>query len=250
MNKKIYFLTFGNELYYGALKRIKKEVEKFNIFEKIFIFTEKDLINYPEFWNIHKEFIKKNPRFYGYSIWRPFLIKEIFKDMNEGDIIIYTDAGCEWNIKGLKRLNEYINIVNNSESGILSFQLSQIEKMWSKMDLIKELNSYDKLNTRQILSGIFFLQKNERTPVFLQEWYNLMCNYHLIDDSPSILPNYDSFVEHRHDQSCFSLLCKKYNSTILNDETYFWPWNVKESYIDYPILAARNSREDSIIIFD
>jgi len=250
MKQKIYFITFGDNKYYGALKRIEKQVKNFDIFEKIFIFTNNDLINYPEFWNVHKNFIQNNPRFYGYSIWRPFLLREVFKNMNQNDIIVYSDAGCEWNSKGLERFHEYINILNKSESNILCFKLNQLEKMWTKMDLIKEFNAYDKLNTCQILSGIFFIKKNDKTVTFLQEWYNLMCNYHLIDDSKSILPNDKSFVEHRHDQSCFSLLCKKYNAFTLNDETYYWPWNIKESYINYPILAARNSQEKNIINFN
>jgi len=33
----------------------------------------------------------------------------------------------------------------------------------------------------------------------------------MIDDSPSISKNLDCFREHRHDQSIFSLLTKKYN---------------------------------------
>lgn len=45
----------------------------------------------------------------------------------------------------------------------------------------------------------------------VNEWYELGCDYHNIDDSPSILKNIDGFIEHRHDQSIFSLLTKKYN---------------------------------------
>ena len=41
--------------------------------------------------------------------------------------------------------------------------------------------------------------------------YNYACTYHNIDDTPSIIPNYPNFKEHRHDQSIFSLLTKKYN---------------------------------------
>ncbi len=44
-------------------------------------------------------------------------------------------------------------------------------------------------------------------------WYNIGCNYHMIDDSPSIKENYNNFIEHRHDQAIFSLLLKKYNIT-------------------------------------
>ena len=38
--------------------------------------------------------------------------------------------------------------------------------------------------------------------------YNLQF---LVDDSPSVLANAPNFVEHRHDQSVFSLLTKKHN---------------------------------------
>ena len=33
----------------------------------------------------------------------------------------------------------------------------------------------------------------------------------IITDEPSSNKNYDSFKDHRHDQSIWSLLCKKYN---------------------------------------
>jgi hypothetical protein len=36
----------------------------------------------------------------------------------------------------------------------------------------------------------------------------LACNYHLIDDSPSVIPNYPSFHENRHDQTLISLLSR------------------------------------------
>jgi len=37
----------------------------------------------------------------------------------------------------------------------------------------------------------------------------------LVDDSPSVLPNADGFIENRHDQSVFSLLCKMTEGVIL-----------------------------------
>ena len=51
----------------------------------------------------------------------------------------------------------------------------------------------------------------KETVDLVNEWYNISCNYHMIDDTPSIIPNVGSFKEHRHDQSIFSLLTKKYN---------------------------------------
>jgi hypothetical protein len=90
-----------------------------------------------------------------------------------------------------------------------------------------------------MVGGISFFKKTEKTIRFLTEWYELACNYHLIDDSPSILKNDPTFCEHRHDQSIFSLLCKKHGANVLDDETYYEDWP-KNKCIDKPILAKRN----------
>ena len=72
------------------------------------------------------------------------------------------------------------------------------------------------------------------TTEFLTDWYSIACNYHFVDDSPSIHPNDPSFREHRHDQSIFSLLIKsdKYKDTM----------NKKSNILDKPcdpILISR-----------
>ena len=51
----------------------------------------------------------------------------------------------------------------------------------------------------------------DKTRKLVNEWYNICCNYHMIDDTPSIELNLPGNIEHRHDQSVFSLLTKKYN---------------------------------------
>ena len=53
----------------------------------------------------------------------------------------------------------------------------------------------------------------------IKKWYEISCNYHLLTDSHSINQNDNSFEENPHDQSIFSLLCKKYGIDILPDRT-------------------------------
>jgi hypothetical protein len=84
----------------------------------------------------------------------------------------------------------------------------------------------------------FILKKCDHTLKIINEWYNFSCIYNLLDDSESNIKNDDSFIEHRHDQSIFSLIRKKYGTEIIQDETWFNNWdfnNIK----DYPILAKR-----------
>lgn len=46
------------------------------------------------------------------------------------------------------------------------------------------------------------------------------------------------FKDNRHDQSVFSIIRKKYNSIILNDETCFVSYGNEES-LKYPFWATR-----------
>lgn len=253
MNQKKYFHTFGNTKFYGALNRIKKQVEVFNIFENLFIYNDEYLKNDIDFWNNHSNFIENNnQKYYGYAIWKPYLILKSLEKMNNGDILFNSDAGCEWNIFGKKRLEEYFDIINSNDKDILCFQLSHLERQWTKIDLLDYLDSYNIINTFQIMDTCFIIKKSEKIINFIKKWYELSCNYHFIDDSKSILNEYNDFINHRHDQSIFSLLCKKYQANIIDDETFFWPWKKDQQkiYINYPIFAARNPNEFPIINID
>ena len=79
------------------------------------------------------------------------------------------------------------------------------------MDLILKLNMSKYLDTYQRQAGVLLILVSDETRNLINEWYNLCCDYHLIDDTISINKNLNCFKEHRHDQSVFSLLTKKYN---------------------------------------
>ena len=234
------FITFGNINYMNSLKRIRNEAKNMKIFDNILTLNERDLENRcPIFWDSHKDFILKNPRGYGYWLWKPFIILKTLESMNDNDILLYSDAGCSFNKSGLPRMYNYLNIVKNNSSGVLSFQLQHNIKNYTKMDLLDYLgmNNTETLNSKMLVGGIIFFRKCENTIKLVNEWYKISCNYHLIDDTKSILTNDISFIEHRHDQSVLSLLIKKYGANILSDETYFNYFNIKGK--NYPIWATR-----------
>ena len=103
-NNKIYLLSFGNERFYGGLERIKIQGSKFKIFDEIVIVTDKNLKldeEYQDFWNKHKDFIENNKRGYGYWIWKSHIIQNLMNKINDNDIILYVDAGCNLNVYSL-----------------------------------------------------------------------------------------------------------------------------------------------------
>lgn len=104
------------------------------------------------------------------------------------------------------------------------------------MDTIDYLNADYLKNTGQLMATIFIIRKCEYTVNLVNLWYSTCCNYHLIDDSPSELPNDCAFVHHRHDQIIWSILRKHYGTLVASDETYFNNW---EDGANFPILAKQ-----------
>ena len=208
----IVFITFGagGQNYYDAVERLTKQASTLNLFNKIIAYNDKDLINDTEFWSQHSNFIQNNSRGYGYWVWKSYIIKKTMDTLNNDDILLYLDCGCEININKKIIISEYFELVKKDYIiGTETF----IEKKWTKMDLLLELDTLDDkyLNTPMRQAGAILFYLSDKTREFVNKWYELSSDYHNIDDTPSISKNLDCFIEHRHDQSIFSLLTKKYN---------------------------------------
>lgn len=207
----IKFITFGSHAnHIEAANRLIKQANESEVFDETILYTAEDLKNDQIFWNQHSEFILNNKRGYGYWLWKPYLIKKTIEQMKDGDILLYADAGCEIDIRKQDTFSKCIEIVKTDK--ILSIP-SAGDQYYTKMDLIEKLNMNSKkyLNTAQQQAGVVLYLACNETRNLVNEWYNLGCDYHNIDDTPSIIRNLVEFKCHRHDQSIFSLLVKKNN---------------------------------------
>lgn len=231
--------TFADTKYIKTLNRIKQEAINLNLFNNIFAWNENDLDI--DFVEKHMDFITKNKRGYGYWIWKPQIILQALKKTPKGSVLVYCDAGCSLNTLGINRLKEYCEMVKNHPSGILSFKLSHIEKTWTKMDLMHYFNylKQEELSSYQVAATAIIIHNTDAVYKFFYKWLDtcVIDNYRYIDDSPSIIPNTEFFIEHRHDQSIFSILCKQNQCLIIPDETY-WE-NAWDKNSHYPIHARR-----------
>jgi hypothetical protein len=206
------FITFGAgaQNYYDAAERLKNQASNLNVFDKIICYTDKDLINDSEFWLKHSTFILNNSRGYGYWLWKSYLIKKTMETLNDDDILLYLDCGCELDIRKKNTVIAFFEYVKNDY--IIGTNTCN-EREFNKMDLLLKLDMLDDkyLNTPQHQGGTVLFKICDKTRTLVNQWYELSSDYHNIDDSPSISANFNCFVEHRHDQSIFSLLTKKYN---------------------------------------
>lgn len=133
--------------------------------------------------------------------------KKTMENMKDGDILLYLDSFYKLNTRNF---DEYFEIIKND---YIIGTTNCIENEWCKADLIIKLNMIEHkyLDTSQHQAGAILFLVCDKTRKLVNEWYEIGTDYHLIDDSKSYVKNLHCFKEHRHDQSIFSLLTKKYN---------------------------------------
>lgn len=243
--QEINFISFADTKYTKTLMRIKTEAENTGLFKNIFAWNENDLDE--DFIKNHGGFINNNPRGYGFYIWKPQVILQALNKTSKNSILVYADAGCTINKEGNNRMLEYISETMNHPKGILSFELEDfcLEKKFTKMDTLTlfGFNNEEHLNKNQVCATTMILHNTDSVKEFVKEWINICIrdNYRYIDNNPSYLPNTSHFIEHRWDQSIFSMLIKKYNCLSIPDET-FWEhngipkWDLNKHF---PIHATR-----------
>lgn len=224
---KKYFCTFASYNMSEALDRIEKQAKDINFFDDIFIYDENKLEDH--FKEKYNNKLKSNIRGFGYWVWKPEIILKSFEKINEGDILLYCDAGCHLNKKGIKKLESYFRGVNNLESGIGVTQyciksennnlknIDYLEREWTKgdiFDFFNVRNNKNIYNTGQFQATVIFIKKNKKTIDLIEKWASVFEeNFNLVDDSPSKSKNFQGFIQNTYDQSIFSVLLKKQNNS-------------------------------------
>jgi hypothetical protein len=243
MNQRKKFLTFGGPTpeYHNRVLKIKNQANCLNYFDEMIGLTDIDLKNkHPIFWENNAEFMMSNRRGYGFWSWKPYVILSTLQESDVNDIIVYMDAGCTINPNGIERLNEYIKILNSqSKFDIISFQMCALPEIkYTKRDLMTYLEvPMEDMKSGQCMATVIIMRKGEHSLFIVNKWNELASIRELINDKHNS-EEHKLFIDHRHDQSIYSLLVKKYGSIKIPDETYFephWLANGKK----YPFWATR-----------
>lgn len=226
-NKKVYLCSFGDTRLGISACRFKQQAETMNVFDEIFIFTEASLpLKFREEFNdkfySNYQQVKVDggggelipTRGFGYWCWKPKVILMVLEQIQENDILIFLDIGFEFNPNKREILLEMIEAVDENEiMGLEMGVVSCAEKIWNKADLLAHYNLLEDqefLDSPQLAAGMVFCKKTPKAQNMIQEWLDAFYNhYHLIDDSPSKIPNLPTFKENRHDQSIWNVIAKR-----------------------------------------
>lgn len=239
---RLSFCSFGDSRYAGSRERLQEQVADFDLFDSIHFYNEYDLPT--SFWDDFQEYLSADVRGFGYWVWKPFIILDTLAGMDDGDVLLYVDMGCHLNSRGKERLLAYWKEVKLNESGFLVSQLEPERKecFWTKGDLLDyfRIRGKEEMYSPQYQSGIIFIRKEPKTVALIKAWLDMYYyDIRLLDDTPSKSENESGFVQHRHDQSVFSLLLKRHGTSIIPlEEVDRTNWNLHSRF--YPILIKRD----------
>jgi hypothetical protein len=241
-----HFITFGEGSFSIRLaaKRLAKSASKSKAFTTVRHYNLKKLNSLaPNFAITHGNFIRQHPSGLGHFIWKPSLILGAMADLEEEEILVYLDAGCQinYNSFSVRRFSEYLEYAKK-HSGLFmqlidgSFGISDLsESNWTDPKVLKYFNvSIEERTSNQVQAGIIFLKKDEKSLSLLRKWEELCA----INQYSLLSPACGSNRHHRSEQSILSILVKRMDFKLIPDETFFFPdWNDGENF---PIWAMRN----------
>jgi hypothetical protein len=257
------FLTFADSRMSRSVDRICAQARGMGVYDTVIPMSEVDLD--ADFRLKFKDKLIPGSRGYGYWCWKPQVILQTLRGMNEGDVLHYADAGCHLNKGGIHRLSQYFDAASDCASGVLAFQatppglpfeydgrplLDLKDRRWIKGDLLDFLNVRfrpDIYESQSIGAGIIFFKKCEASVRLVSDWLEVIeSDFSLLDDTESASDNLQGFVEHRHDQAIFSILCKLSNVKTMSAYEYWYPSKVNlytpdwSALVSYPIHARRD----------
>jgi hypothetical protein len=199
---------------YRLAQKLLNFTGKRNGADKIISYSRNDLTK-TEFYSRYKSILDQ-PRGAGYWLWKPYFILETLKNMQENEILIYADAGLFIR----KKLQPLIQLAANENGIALFYNYGKLSR-YTKRDLFVEMKCDDPsyYNSPLIHANLQVYRKCPAAISFLEEVLSTCTTKELITDAPNScgLPDLPGFIDHRHDQSVFSLLAHQKKLRIFMD---------------------------------
>jgi hypothetical protein len=194
-------------------------------FDDVIAYSPRDID--PVFVRAHHRILNQ-PRGSGYWLWKPYFIARTLATLQSGDLLFYCDAGAHF----IHTIDPLIACLDAHNCDLASFALTSSaygvcvqESLWTKRDafLLMDADHSAIQASDQRLASFSLWRKSTFSLNFASEWLQHCTDPRLITDLPNQLgeANPPGFMEHRHDQSVFSVLSKKHGLPVFRDPSQF-----------------------------
>lgn len=215
---KVVLTNLSNASFAESRARLNESARKFGIqYIRSYDFEE---FKRSEFYQLHKTLLD-NPKGLGFWIWKPYIIQEALKELDEGDVVIYCDAGIEI----IHALESVIKICAETEPILLFANGDFHNSLWTTGDCFYYMNAdqEDYKTATHVDASFCFFRKSAVAESFITEWLSFSVDERIMreDGFLSGKANPADFIEFRWDQSILSLLAHKYGVTLYRSPSQF-----------------------------
>ncbi|ROI12416.1 hypothetical protein [Epilithonimonas hominis] len=243
------FITYGSNAFVHSAKRIIEEAKSLNIFDETQRYDFKDL---PLSIQSSPLFLDKKKG--GFWLWKAYVIYDSLSKLNDGDILVYSDSGCElknpdgWKaeLELLKQKDAIFYQYSENRNYAFSkfnpaFNDSPKLKYWMKKILKQTFqpifDNEEWLEKNKLLAGFIIIKKTPEMMILVKEWLDIMTFRPDLVADPMLFEKQNlGFSSHRHDQSVLSAIVRYYEdktNIFIKDEM---------SEGDYPNQIVKASR--------
>ena len=197
-----------------------------------------------EFYEMYKEILNKN-KGGGYWLWKPYIILKTLNSMDKGDYLFYCDAGAAY----VNKVEYLIDSLEKSKQDIMPFELPLVEKQWTQSKTFELMGCNKSMfkESNQILATYMLIKVSDDSKAFMEQYLKFCTDKYCLIDSDDI-EKY--LIEHRHDQSIFSLLCKKMEFDTFRDPSQYGirTWEYMANGREYVPRNYINSKYPQIVV--
>jgi len=228
MNKVISYTTSS---YYQNMEDMLHECcERFDLQHERY---DQEWFHSTEYYSKHKD-VADQRRMAGFAIWKPFIILDALRKVEENDVICYLDASVvfEEDPRPFFDTVKFIAVGNADD---------WVNRDWIKRDafILMNADSSEFWNARQIWAGQIVVRKNNASMTLMEEFLTWCEDRRIITDEDNVcgLPNFSGFRENRSEQAILAIMAVIYPEFISHDPTVFhdyagnwseWiPWSKK-----------------------
>ena len=235
---KKYIITYGDEKCKSARMRFVQNALNLNIFDEVIGYSENDISS-----ELQRSSIIKEKRGGGLWSWKPDIILTTLNNMEDGDYLVYCDAGCT--VYNAKEWNLYWNHLESHD--IIAQRIYQRTDRWTRKNILEYFNlSNAKYWTKCYqYQATIILKATPFTRMFIREWRTLMIQHpEMVKDVTPEEKKHESskLKENRHDQAIYSSLIYKYLNNEKTSKLIYTQWEHLEDYDLFHRQAIRATR--------
>lgn len=205
-------LTYATDKFKGNANHLVESALRVG-FDKGIVASPESITN-TDFYDQNREILEQK-RGGGYWLWKPYIIQNAIQRAAPNEIIFYSDAGRTDYYSFTKFPKNLVEkFIKHGEGLLLGTACPQFGplKKWTKADCFKIMNADDSIKSNPLLMTWGLWSNSEKANCFLKQWIKYGSDKRCVTDLPSEMPNDPMFIDHRHDQSIFSILAYQLNT--------------------------------------